>query len=128
MAQLTIISETGMFHSACRCTWGDVVEWYGFKPQAHMTPAGKGMVDRKDRTPSINHTISFEVDGALLRSAIESVAQKYADKTYVVTVVDCVSFSADVARQCNLRLPRVNLTPYGLILALAMWNSYESKT
>lgn len=128
MAQLTIISETGMFHSACRCTWGDVVEWYGFKPQTNMAPAGKGMVDRKDRTASINHTISFTVEGALLRAAVEHVAQKYADKTYVVTVVDCVSFTADVARRCGLRVPRVNFTPYGLILTLALWNSYESMT
>jgi hypothetical protein len=56
MAELMFISETGMFHSACRCTWGTVVEWYGFKPLKHRSPAGQGMVDRSDRS-------SFMFDG-----------------------------------------------------------------
>ena len=70
MAELTIITETGMFHSACRCTIGTQVQWYGFKPKAHRKPAGAGMIDRSDRSAFVNHSITFEVDDHLLRSAI----------------------------------------------------------
>ena len=128
MAELMFISETGMFHSACRCTWGTVVEWYGFKPLKHRSPAGKGMVDRSDRSAFINHSITFEVNDALLHAAVGKVARDYATKTYVVTVCDCVSFTADVARQAQLKVPLLNFTPYGFIEVLAIWNPYVSKT
>lgn len=128
MAQLTIISETGMFHSACRCTFGTSVQWYGFKPKAHRSPKGPGFVDRSDRTSSINHTITFEVDDALLRSAISAAVGMYDDTEYTVGVRDCVSFSADLARKARLRVPSVNISPYGFIQTLALWNEYVSKT
>ena len=128
MAELMIISETGMFHSAVRCTWGTTVEWYGFKPKTHSAPAGAGMVDRSDRSALVNHSITFAVTDALLRVAIDQVANAYAGKTYVVTMCDCVSFTAEVARQVGLGVPRVNITPYGLIQLLAFWNTYQSKT
>ena len=127
MAELMFISETGMFHSACRCTWGGGVEWYGFKPRAHRSPAGPGMVDRSDRSAFKNHSISFDVNDALLISAVRAVAREYADRTYVVTVCDCVSFTADVARRVRLKVPSVNITPYGFIQILALWNSFERK-
>jgi hypothetical protein len=41
--------------------------------------------------------------------------------------VDCVSFSADVARNVGLAVPLVNLTPYGLIQILRV-NSYTKLT
>jgi hypothetical protein len=128
MAQLMFISETGMFHSACRCAYGGRVEWYGFKPKAHRSPAGPGFVDRTDRSSLVNHSITFAVTDSLLTSAIASVTRKYASKTYVVTVCDCVSFTADVARHVRLRVPLVNITPYGFIQVLGFWNPYISKT
>jgi hypothetical protein len=122
MAELMFISETGMFHSACRCSWGAFVEWYGFKPRKHRSPAGEGFVDRSDRTPFINHSVTFTVDDGVLRAAVAKVAGDYAARTYVVTVRDCVSFTADVARQAGLRVPLVNITPFGFLKVLAFWN------
>jgi hypothetical protein len=127
MAELFIISETGMFHSACRCTWGSTIEWYGFKPRKHLAPAGEGYVDRSDRSMFVNHSVAFQVDDPLLREAIRAVVPQYANKKYVVTVCDCVSFSADVARHARLRVPRVNITPYGFIATLAFWNAHTDK-
>jgi hypothetical protein len=125
MAELMFISETGMFHSACCCTWGNVVEWYGFKPQRHRSPAGQGFVDRSDRSAFINHSVKFDVKDVTLRAAIEKIAAKYANKTYAVTVCDCVSFTADVARAIGLKVPLVNITPYGFIQVLAFWNPHK---
>jgi hypothetical protein len=124
MAQLTIITETGMFHSACRCTWGQPSGWWGFKPRTHRAPMGPGLVDTSDRTASIKHLISFQVDDGRLRTAIDKVAADYATATYILTVRDCVSFSADVARAAGLSVPAVNITPYGFIAILAVWNQY----
>ncbi len=126
MAELKIISETGMFHSACRCRWDDHIEWYGFKPIAHRSPEGPGFVDRSDRTVSMNHFISFDVDGDVLRAAVLRVSATYAQATYCVLVKDCVSFSADVARAVGLRVPLVNISPAGFIAILAVWNSYTA--
>ena len=128
MAELMFISETGMFHSACRCTYGGRVEWYGFKPRVHRSPKGPGFVDRSDRSGFINHSITFEINEAALRAAVGRIAAKYAGETYVVTVCDCVSFTADVAREVSLRVPAVNITPYGFIQVLALWNKYASKS
>lgn len=86
------------------------------------------MVDRSARTAFINHSLTFDVNDALLRSAIARVVADYAGKTYVVAVCDCVSFTADIARQCHLRVPAVNISPYGFIQTLALWNTYKSKT
>jgi hypothetical protein len=127
MAKLTIVSETGMFHSACRCTWGGIVEWYGFKPRKHLTPEGPGFVDRSDRTPFIGHYVVFDVTDARLRSSIHRVTAKYNSALYLVTVHDCVSFAADVARNVGLRLPLVNITPYGFLEILAIYNNYEKR-
>lgn len=126
MAELKIITETGMFHSACRCQWGSEVQWYGFKPQWHLWPVSPGYVDRSDRTALINHFISFDIDDGTLRSAVRRVSSDYRDATYGLMVKDCVSFSADVARAAGLRLPLVNITPAGFIAILAVWNTYTA--
>jgi hypothetical protein len=127
MAELMFISETGMFHSACRCTWGSRVEWYGFKPRWHLAPAAPGFVDRSDRLVFINHSITFDVNDALLGAAVTTVASDYGHKTYVVTVCDCVSFTADVARRVGLIAPSVNILPYAFIQELARRNAHKSK-
>jgi hypothetical protein len=127
MAELTIITETGMFHSACRCTYGNTVEWYGFAPVRKGSPLGPGAVHRDARDKLIKHSISFDFSESFLRNAINTAVQKYATKTYIVSVVDCVSFSADVARNVGLAVPLVNITPYGLIQILRV-NSYTKLT
>ena len=127
MAELMFFTETGMFHSACRCTWVGPCEWYGFKPRHHHAPEGIGFVDVSDRTASIKHAIAFDVNDALLRNAVRIVKAKYENAVYVLTVRDCVSFTADIARQAGLRVPRVNFTPYGFVEVLALWNRYTSK-
>jgi hypothetical protein len=45
----------------------------------------------------------------------------------VLTVCDCVSFTADVARAVHLRVPVLNFTPYGFLKVLAFWNKPESE-
>ena len=128
MAELMFTSETGMFHSACRATFGASVQWYGFKPREHRSPKGPGMVDKSDRSAFINHSLKFEISDAILQGAVARVAAGYANKTYIVTVCDCVSFTADVARQCHMRVPAVNISPYGFLQTLALWNMYKSKS
>ena len=123
MAQLSIISETGMFHSLCRCTYGSKIEWYGFAPIKKGSPHGPGAVHREARPNLINPYISFEIQEPVLRRAIALVSKKYADATYTVTVKDCVSFSADVARAVGLAVPLVNISPWGLIQILRV-NTY----
>ncbi len=127
MADLTITSETGMFHSACRCTW-DVVKWYGFHPAWHRAPVSVGEVDYSNRDAFINHSISFEVNDMILQRAIAKVEARYQGSPYVLGHRDCVSFSAEVARECYLQVPTVNMTPYGLVCALAVWNPHKSMT
>ena len=125
MAELKIITETGMFHSACQFTFSGDVQWRGFQPAVHRTPVSPGKVERTDRTQYINHFIRITVDEALLRTAMNVATTVYSTKTYTLGKVDCVSFSADVARSCLLRVPDVNMTPYGLIGMLKFWNDYE---
>lgn len=124
MAELLIISETGMFHSACRCTWGTRVEWYGFKPIAHRRPAGQGFVDTSDRTSQINHQVSFTVNDTALLLAVDTVRTQYRDAEYILGVKDCVSFSADLAWNAGLTVAHVNLTPYGFIRYIAALNQH----
>ena len=127
MAKLKFITETGMFHSACSCDWGTGVEWYGFQPLKHRAPAGAGKVDRSDRSSFVKHFVTFEIGDALLRTAIAKVSSDYAMKTYIVMLRDCVSFTADVARQVNLVVPPVNMTPYGFLQILALRNAFQFK-
>lgn len=122
MAELMIISETGMFHSACRFTFSDSVQWRGFQPARRRNPVSPGKVERVDRTQYINHFVRISVNEAVLRRAMNAVTTEYSSKEYVLGGVDCVSFSADVARECRLRVPRVNMSPYGFIRMLTVWN------
>ena len=51
MGHLTVISETGMFHSA---TFFEIEsprrrEWRGFHPQSHHSPMGAGEIDYSNR-------------------------------------------------------------------------------
>jgi len=125
MAHLVVISETGMFHSACLFDYGTTRrEWYGFHPKSHGRPAGEGEVDRTDRTGFINHYIRFNMSASRLDASARMITQKYGSATYVLGVKDCVSMSADVIRECGLRVPLVNMTPYGLIQILRFYNKY----
>lgn len=125
MAHLVIISETGMFHSACLFDYSaEKRQWYGFHPKQHGRPAGQGEVDLLDRRAFINHYIRFDVTEAGLNAAERMIMSKYSNATYGLGVQDCVSLSADVARECGLGVPLVNFTPYGLIQVLRLHNSY----
>lgn len=124
MAILTFISETGMFHSLCKCTYPSEENWYGYAPIEKGSPHGPGTVHREARPVLVNHWISFDQEEQNLRAALTSVCAKYDNTTYTVTVHDCVSFSADVARACGLRVPALNFTPWGLIQTLRT-NDYK---
>lgn len=128
MAELTFITETWLPpHSACRCVWRGRTEWYGFKPRKHLHLVGQGYVDTGNKTSEINHYIVFEVDDFRLRMGVQKERAKYDGAEYILGARDCVSFSADVARQVGLRLPLVNMTPYGFLEILAVYNKYKSK-
>ncbi len=125
MAEIMFISEIGMFHSAIRCTWGNRVEWYGFKPLKHRAPISPGMIDRSDRSAFLNYSVKFTINDNTLRNAVADVTGRYASKQYILSVCDCVSFTAEVARQVRLRVPALNFTPYGFIKVLGFWNPHE---
>jgi len=127
MGLLKITSETGMFHSACEQTIDGVASWYGFQPSTSRRPIAMGRVDTSNRAAHINHFVTFEISDTTLRTGIASAVRKYTGKTYALGAVDCVSFSADVARNCGLTLPLVNMTPYGLVQILAFYNTYVAK-
>ena len=126
MGALKIISETGMFHSACEVTIGGAVDWYGFQPASARNPVSAGKVDRSNRSAYINHFAIFTVSDGVLRYAIDKAAADYASKNYILGVVDCVSFTADVARNCGMGVPLVNLSPYGFLQTLMFHNTYTS--
>jgi hypothetical protein len=126
MGFLTVASEVGMFHSACLFEFGNTgrQEWRGFHPAQHRKPVGQGEIDRSNREPYINHYIRFSVTDDVLLVSMIRVEQAYASAEYILGVRDCVSFSADVVRQCRLTAPQVNMTPYGLITILRVYNKY----
>jgi hypothetical protein len=128
LAKLKIITETGMFHVACRCESGGRVEWYGFKPVKHRTPVSPGYVDNSDRSALEKHHITFEVPDSQLSFSVAAAKKLYEGETYILAVKDCVSFGADIARGVGLGVPAVNLTPYGFIQTLALWNKYVDRS
>jgi hypothetical protein len=126
MAKLKFITETGMFHVACRCETKGRVEWYGFKPLKHRVAVSPGFVDMSDRSALLNHCIAFDVPDSALQGSLTTARARYNGETYVLGVKDCVSFGADIARGAGLRVPLVNMTPYGFIRTLAMWNKSDA--
>jgi hypothetical protein len=126
MGQLKIISVDGAVpHSACFFDFADIKYedcWRGFGPAKHHSPAGDGKVYADDEGSRTNHGIIFEIPDTTLVKARDTVCANYKNKFYAVGICDCVSFSADVARECGLGVPLINITPYGLIKILKVWN------
>lgn len=135
MGQLTVISVTGAIpHSACSFDYSEAKSedgWLGFAPAKHRSPGWPtgtpGKVFTDSESHRINHGILFDIPDAQLLRAHKSVSEHYQGKSYILGVRDCVSLSAEVARQCGLGVPLVNMTPYGLIQILAVWNKYVRK-
>lgn len=128
MGFLTVISETGMFHSAVllQRDAGDDGRWYGFKPNVNKMPMWSGHVDRSDRTDFVNHYARFAVENPLLDDAERVIDETYARGFYAIGVKDCVSLSADVAEACGLSVAIANFTPYGLLIYLKVNNAYTA--
>lgn len=128
MGKLKIISVTGAVpHTACHFDFGAFMYldcWRGFGPATHRSPMGRGKVYHDDESYRVNHGIVFEINDSVLSRACSSVTASYQNSFYTIGVSDCVSFSAEVARQCGLGVPAVNITPYGLIKILQLWNDY----
>lgn len=135
MGQLWVISVKGAIpHSACYFDYADMKSqdgWLGFAPAKHRSPgwpkATPGKVFTDDESYRMNHGIAFDLPDATLLRAYEVVYEKYETRDYKLGVCDCVSLSADVARECGLGVPLINFTPYGLIQILAVWNKYARK-
>lgn len=115
MGYLTVTSETGFFHAVCLLEIGQHTQaWYGFKPKQHRSPYGPGHIDTSNREENINHYARFEVKDVTLKAAIKKIVEgKYKNTEYVGSVVDCVTFAADMAGACGLKLPYI---PYAYVL------------
>src|SRR3954462_5154100 len=126
MGYLTVMSETGFFHSAVLIEWDSYPGqqyWYGFKPNVNKAPVWSGHIDKSDRKKFINHYIRYQVSDGLLDYAYFQMWIKYGSATYAVGVKDCVSLSADVAWWSGLKVTYVNMTPFGLVVFLKLHNS-----
>jgi hypothetical protein len=89
-----------------------------------------GHVDHSDRTPYVNHYVTFQVEDSLLDDAEKMILDKYDTGFYALGIKDCVSLSADAAWECGLSVAITNFTPYGLLVYLAVNNSrvsYDTK-
>ena len=126
MGEMMIITETGMFHSAVRVTIGGRTTWYGFKPKKHGSPAGPGFVDNSDRSKEEKYWAKWDVDDVVLQAAVDKESKSYAHAYYAVGFIDCVSFTANVARDCGMRVPEINSSPYGFLKVLEFWNPPKS--
>lgn len=128
-AFLVITSETGMPHAACMYEYGDGKQrWIGFRPQVKNQPIGLGIIDESNRQAFIETYARFEVDPMLLKMAEANVRAKYTNRQYVVGVCDCVSLTADMARECGLRVnPAPNFLPSTLVSSLARDNAFVSQ-
>jgi hypothetical protein len=126
-SELMFTTETGMFHSACRIKVKDEVYWFGFKPIKHFAPIGWGMVDHSDRLLDVKSFATFKIEiyETDLLNILQGVCNKYKGKLYGATILDCVSFTADVARRVGLAVPSINITPYGFLLTLKIWNNKQ---
>lgn len=124
MGYLTVISETGFPHSACRFDYSGRSEWYGFKPKTPKTPVCRGYVDRSDRSPYIKHLATFEIADAVLEQVIQKILGKYEGLTYRVgRGPDCINLSMDAAQWSGLKTPPPpNLSPRNLVANLARLN------
>ena len=135
MGKLWIISVRGPVpHSAAYFDYESAQQadtWLGFGPAAHHSPGWPKSTPSKvftdDETHRLNHGIIFKVPDNVMLAAAKEVTRMYTEKEYKVGVVDCVSFTADIAREVGLRTPLLNFTPYGLIEVLSYWNEYEKK-
>jgi hypothetical protein len=131
MGQLWIISVKGAVpHSACFFDYDSGSEndgWLGFGPATHRRPVSSGKIFTDDETYRLNHGIIFDVVDTVMSQAADQASEDYSSGPYILGVRDCVSFSSDVARYCNLNVPLINMTPYGLIQILAVWNVFVKK-
>jgi len=126
MGCLTVISETGFFHSAVMLQREDNAElrWFGFKPTKSKMPVWSGHLDLTDRTDFVNHYVRFQVADSDLDDVETMLDRKYARATYIVGIRDCVSLSADAAWECHLNVTIANMTPFGLVVWLARNNAH----
>jgi len=128
MGFLTVISETGFFHSAVLMEWDGYPGeqyWFGFKPTVNKAPVCSGYIDNSNRKSFVNHYIRFQIGDKLLDYAYDEMLNKYSEAVYAVGVKDCVSLSADVAWWCGLKVTYVNMTPFGLVVFIKLHNKGE---
>ena len=123
MGFLSVTSEMGMFHSACLFETSGRQQWRGYHPSTHRSPVALAEIDRSNRDALVNHYIRFSIDDKVLDAALTGAERMYEGTEYILGVRDCVSFSADVVRMCGLAVPRVNMTPFGLVQILRV-NDY----
>ena len=123
MAKVLIVTTTGVPHSAVFIDYKDIKyqdRWISFEPGSHFT---NGQV--VEWSFEIEHAITFDMPDTRAYQAAKEVCEQYNDSFYFIGVRDCVSFSSDFCRNCGLMVPTANFTPYGFLLALSYYNSYE---
>src|SRR5262245_34366652 len=81
MGFLTVISETGFFHTAVLMEWESYPGekyWYGFKPKKNKAPVWGGYIDETNRRPYVNHYIQFQIPDSKLDHAYFKMYEKYS--------------------------------------------------
>lgn len=113
MARLKVISEIttrgGPFHCACQLLFDrGPSTWRGFQPVKgweYFSEGCRGHIDHSDRSPYVNHWVTFEVGSDdILRRADHAAVRDYNVRNdgYAFGNRDCVSFARDFAGYCGL--------------------------
>jgi hypothetical protein len=108
MAKLTFISETGVPHSAAYLEYANgEKKWLGFQPGRRGIGGviSCGRIDTSDRSGNILTQVSFAIPDDVLRRAEQRTVDQYRTRHYVLLKCDCVSFTADLARNAGLKVP-----------------------
>ena len=122
MGYYTVIAENGTPHAACKLHYSGHTQWYGFRPQNRGELVGIGLIDKSDRTSYIKYYITFQLDDGVIKAAISAILDSYHNQKYVLGFRDCVNLAADLSRKCGLIVPRISITPEGLLEVLRISN------
>ena len=125
-AYLIVTSEIGFPHSACLAEFSSTEQkWIGFRPKVRQ-PVGDGLVDLAGRQDFIDGYVRLKVDAQELRKAYNKVKTDFTGKKYVIFKRDCVSLSAQLARECGLDVaPKGNFEPAMLVAQLVEKNKQK---
>lgn len=145
MGYLTVISETGIFHSACKLEFSDNprTEWLGWQPYWEepekernkqsvdmardmnllegAPETFRGRIDPVSRETLTNHWVKLKVSDRDLKIGRSRAIGEFRDKPFTGWH-NCVDFSRALAVGCGLEVGSVILLPYDLLVMLDRYN------